>query len=102
MKIPAKIRRVALLEKKSLITRGLKLCEEAGELAAEILKYEGEKGSKGKNREQILYDMHLECIDCYLMIMDILVKSGATNKRINTLIDQQLAKWENWLKRKKK
>ena len=68
--------------------------EEAGELAAEILKLEGKKGSKGKTKEEILYDLHLEAIDCMLMAMDILVHTKATNKRINEIIDSQLKKWE--------
>lgn len=94
MKIPKNIRRVSKLEKKTLVERGLKLNEEAGELAAEILKLEGKKGSKGKTKEEILYDLHLEAIDCMLMAMDILVHTKATNKRINEIIDSQLKKWE--------
>ena len=94
MKIPKNIRRVSKLEKKTLVERGLKLNEDAGELAAEILKLEGKKGSKGKTKEEILYDLHLEAIDCMLMAMDILVHTKATNKRINEIIDSQLKKWE--------
>ena len=94
MKIPKNIRRVSKLEKKTLVERVLKLNEEAGELAAEILKLEGKKGSKGKTKEEILYDLHLEAIDCMLMAMDILVHTKATNKRINEIIDSQLKKWE--------
>ena len=94
MKITKNISRVSKLEKKNIVERGLKLNEEAGELAAEILKLEGKKGSKGKTKEEILYDLHLEAIDCMLMAMDILVHTKATNKRINEIIDSQLKKWE--------
>ncbi len=101
MKIPEKIKRVARLEKKSLITRGLKLCEEAGELAAEILKYYDEKPMKeGETKEIVLSKIHLEATDSLLMACDILIKSGATDKIINDLVNQQLAKWEGYLKNK--
>ncbi len=93
MKIPNKVVRVALAEKKSLSDRGLKMCEEAGELAAEILRYQGLKGAKGKTKEEILYMLHLEAVDCLLMSMDILVKTGATEKRIRKIMDSQLKKW---------
>ena len=94
MKIPKNIRRVSNLETKTLIERGLKLNEEAGELAAEILRLEGKKGSRGKSQKEILYDLHLEAIDCMLMAMDILVHTKAPNKRINAIINSQLKKWE--------
>ena len=93
MKIPKRVRKVSKLEKKSLVARGLKLNEEAGELAAEILKLEGMKGAKGKTRKEILYDLHLEAIDCMLMSMDILVYTGATEKRIAAIMNSQLDKW---------
>ena len=99
MKIPNKVKKVSRLEKKSLVARGLKLNEEAGELAAEILKLKGMKGRKGKSKTEVLYDLHLEAVDCLLMSMDILVHTGATEKRINAIMDSQLAKWsENFKK----
>lgn len=94
MKIPKRVKRVSKLETKSLIARGLKLNEEAGELAAEILKLEGMKDAKEATREEILYNLHLEAIDCLLMSMDILIHTGATKKRINAIIKSQLDKWE--------
>lgn len=97
MKIPNRVARVSKLEKKSLPCRGLKLCEEAGELAAEILKLCGEKGTKGKTKREVLADLHLEAVDCMLMSMDILVITGAKEKTIKTIMDNQLKKWERKL-----
>ncbi len=98
MKIPLKVRKVSLLETKTLAERGLKLNEEAGELAAEILRYKGLKGAKGKTKEEILYDLHLEAVDCLLMSMDILVHTGASEKRIKKIMDSQLRKWMKGIK----
>jgi NTP pyrophosphatase (non-canonical NTP hydrolase) len=94
MKIPKRVIRVSKLEKKSLVSRGLKLNEEAGELAAEILKYVGEKGANGKSQKEILADLHLEAVDCLLMAMDILVHTGASEKVIAKIMKSQLKKWE--------
>jgi NTP pyrophosphatase (non-canonical NTP hydrolase) len=91
--IPNRVRKVSRLEKKTLVERGLKLNEEAGELAAEILKYKGLKGAKGKTKKEILYDLHLEAVDCMLMAMDVLVHTNATNARIRKIMNDQLDKW---------
>jgi NTP pyrophosphatase (non-canonical NTP hydrolase) len=94
MKIPKRVAEISRREKKSLVSRGLKLNEEAGELAAEILKLVGEKGAKGKTQKEILADLHLEAVDCMLMAMDILVHTGATEKVIAKIMKKQLNKWE--------
>ena len=69
--------------------------EEAGELAAEILKYKGMKGAKGKSKKQILEDLHLEAVDTMLMAMDILCHTGATEKNIREIMDNQIIKWQD-------
>lgn len=93
--IPKAVRKVSKLETKSLTARGVKLMEEAGELAAEILRVEGEKNFKGKSKEQVLYDLHLEAVDTMLMAMDILVHTGATDKRIKEIMKNQMEKWKD-------
>lgn len=98
--IPKRVVEVSKREKKSLDRRGLKLCEEAGELAAEILKYLGEKGSNGKTKKQILAALHLEAVDCMLMAWDILVHTGATDKTVSKIMKRQLNKWERNFKKK--
>jgi NTP pyrophosphatase (non-canonical NTP hydrolase) len=99
MKIPKRVKQVSRKERKSLVSRGLKLNEEAGELAAEILKFVGEKGAKGKSKKEILADLHLEAVDCLLMAMDILVHTGASEKVISRIMNSQLNKWERNFKK---
>lgn len=101
MKIPKKVRQVSKLERRSLLARGLKLNEEAGELAAEILKYLGEKGKNGKTKEEVLDHLRLEGIDCLLMSMDILCHVGTSDKQITSIMNSQLAKWKSGLKDRK-
>lgn len=94
MKIPKQVRSISKREKRSLLARGLKLNEEAGELSAEILKYLGQKGRNGKTKEEVREHLHLEGIDVMLMAMDILCHTGATDKDITKIMKSQLAKWE--------
>lgn len=101
MKIPQRVREVARKETRSLLARGLKLNEEAGELSAEILKLKGMKGRKGKSEAEVMYDLHLEAVDCLLMSMDILVHTGATSRRINKIMNSQLEKWEAGISNRK-
>ena len=99
MKIPRKLIKASKSENRSLVARGLKLNEEAGELAAEILKYKGMKSTKGKTKKEVLYDLHLEAVDCLIMAFDVLVATGATNKRIDCIMNSQLDKWMNYKKK---
>ncbi len=99
MKIPTRVKKVSRRETKTLVERGLKLNEEAGELAAEILRFEGLKGARGKSKKEILYDLHLEAVDCLLMSMDILVHTGASEKRIRGIMESQLDKWMDGCKK---
>lgn len=93
MKIPPIVRKISKKERKTLERRGLKLTEEAGELAAEILKHIGEKGRKGKTKAEVLDHLHLEAVDVMLMAMDILAFTGATDKKITTIMNAQLGRW---------
>lgn len=97
MKIPLQVKQVTRLEKKSLVARGLKLNEEAGELAAEILRFEGMKSANGKSKEEILDAIHLEAVDCMLMAFDILVHTGASDKKVEAIMNSQLKKWRKGL-----
>ena len=93
--IPTRIRKVSKLEKKNLSSRLNKLFEEGGELAVEVLRYNDEKSAKGKTKEEVLYDLHLEAVDCMLMAMDILCHTGASDKRIREIMSGQMKKWED-------
>ena len=93
--IPKIVRKLSKLEKRPLLGRSVKLMEEAGELAAEILRLENMKSRKGKSKEQVLYDLHLEAVDCMLMAMDILAHTGATDARIKSIMKNQVEKWQD-------
>jgi NTP pyrophosphatase (non-canonical NTP hydrolase) len=95
--IPHKIREISLLETKTLVERGLKLTEEVGELAAEILKFEGLKPTNGKSGIDVLQALRLEAVDCMLMSMDILAYTQTTDDRIKEIIESQLEKWKSQL-----
>ena len=92
--IPERVRKVSLLEKKTLVERGLKLNEEAGELAAEILKYRGLKDAGGKMKKEILYDLRLEIVDVLLMSYDLLVYTKTSEECIRKIMNSQLDKWD--------
>lgn len=93
MKYPNKLKKASRLEKRTLLARGMKLFEESGECAAEILKLKGLKGSKEKSKEEVLYDLHSEAVDTLIMALDILYYTKASEKRINEILDSQLNKW---------
>jgi len=93
--IPKTIRKASKQEKKNLSQRLNKLFEEGGELAAEILRFQHQKNRKGKSKEEVRYDLHLEAVDCMLMVMDILCHTGASDKRIREIMNGQMAKWKD-------
>lgn len=81
-------------DKGTLVERGLKLSEEVGELAAEILKsvdYKYHKNTPDEIRTGIL----LESVDCMIMVFDILNKAGYSKSDIMTMTLSQLNKWKN-------
>jgi hypothetical protein len=99
--LPKKLVDISSKDRRPLIPRGLKLCEEAGECAAEILKYSGYKGRKGKTEKQVLNHLRLEAVDCLIMAMDILVATKTADKQINEIMNGQLDKWQGQIKSKK-
>ena len=96
--IPSKLKRISKKEKRSLLARALKANEEAGELSAEVLKLEGEKGRNGKTEKEVREHLWLEAIDTLTVCMDILVATGATQKKIDEIFNQQMDKWEAKMK----
>lgn len=98
MKIPKQVRKVSKLEKRSLLARGLKLNEEAGELSAEILKFLGEKGKNGKTKAEVLDHLRLEAVDVWLMASDILCYTNTSDEQITDIMNSQLSKWRSGLK----
>lgn len=88
-------------EKFGIVERGLKLSEESGELAAEILKLIGFKNSE-LGKEQIKQDMLLESVDCLIMVFDIMTYMGFTKQQIVDMSEKQVNKWLNNIKKEQK
>ncbi len=79
-------------EKYGIVERGLKLSEETGELAAEILKLVGFKNCD-ESKEQIKENMLLESVDCLIMVFDIMTHIGYTKQQIIDMSEKQVNKW---------
>lgn len=79
-------------EKYGIVERGLKLSEETGELAAEILKFVGFKNIDSSTSE-IEQHMLLELTDCLIMIFDIMTYMGFTKQQIIDMSEKQVNKW---------
>ena len=90
--IPKTLRKVSRLEPKNLVERGLKLCEENGELAAEIFKLLGKKKSQ-VTKKQTLANLREEAVDCLIMSMDILAHTNTSNRQVKRLFDKKMKKW---------
>lgn len=86
--------------KKLLVERVVKLTEEVGELAAEVLI---ENGYSNKYRKPGLVEKNIrtEAVDCLIMVLDILNFVGATKEDINKLVNKKVNKWEKGIAKKK-
>lgn len=81
------------LEKPGILERGLKLTEECGELAAEILKLEGFKRTD-ESEEVIKEKILLESTDCLIMVLDIMSQMGFSKEQIHEMSMKQIGKWK--------
>ena len=79
-------------EKHGILERGLKLGEEYGELAAEILKLKEYKRTL-ESKDQIKNNILLEATDCLIMVYDILINMGFTKSEIVDMSEKQISKW---------
>lgn len=86
------IKNVSKLETGGLIERGLKLSEESGELAAEILKLVDFK-KNNLTKEQIRENILLESSDCLIVILDIMIHMGFSKEEIVNMSEKQINKW---------
>lgn len=88
-----RIERLAKQEKKTLIQRMVKLQEECGELAQEVLVHEKASGSQYKQAgaDGILG----ECADVMLVVLSIYFGSGGTVDELSSRLDKKSQKWES-------
>lgn len=86
------------LEKKVTIAeKGLKLTEEVGELAAELLKITGYKHTND-TKEEALEKSLLESCDVMIMIFGIMNQLGFTKQQIVEMTEKQVNKWAEYVK----
>lgn len=80
-------------EPKSAMEVMVKLQEECGELAAEMLKYIGKKGSKGQNKKQIRMNILEEGCDTIITVVSVLEKFGFSEEDLSKMIIKKCKKW---------
>jgi len=91
-----KIFDASMFDRKSLESKGLKLAEEAGEVAGAILSYNGADGCvyKAKTREHVLEEL----IDVIMVAgaMIYLLEGGRVDEEeIDIILDKKIGKWLN-------
>ena len=90
---------IAKYQKADIVKKGLKLCEESGELAAEILKkveYKYTEDSIETIRENLLD----EAVDCLIMVFDILSSESYTIEEIINSSDKKTGEWIDKIKKR--
>ena len=86
------------LEKQVTIAeKGLKLTEEVGELAAELLKITGYKYTNDTKEEAIQKSL-LESCDVLIMTFGIMIQLGFTKQQIVDMTESQVNKWLKYVK----
>jgi phosphoribosyl-ATP pyrophosphohydrolase len=88
-------------EPKDLIAKGLKLCEESGELAAEILKLKGLKSTR-EVRSTINRNIVLEGADCLFILFQILSENNVSISAIENALKNKINKRNIKLNQKKR
>ena len=71
----------------------LKVMEESGELAAEVLKLIGHKVTK-ESKAKILKNLKSEGVDTFLATLDVLNLAGVSKEEILALSDKAIEKWK--------
>jgi NTP pyrophosphatase (non-canonical NTP hydrolase) len=81
----------------SLSDKGLKLTEEVGELAAELLKITGYKHTTD-TKEEATKKALLESVDTMIMIFSIMNYLNFDKKQIVEMTESQIKKWLSYIK----
>lgn len=85
------IEKLSKKEAKTLLQRMVKLQEEVGELAQEVLVFQNASGSQHKNASD---DGILgECVDVVIVALSIYFSSGGTKENLSELVDKKALKW---------
>jgi NTP pyrophosphatase (non-canonical NTP hydrolase) len=91
-----KIQKLSLEEKKNLLERTLKLQEETGELAEQVLIAHKSSGSQYKkpNKDAI----KKEAVDVTLVALSIFFLEGGTPKQLKKILKAKTTKWKKFIK----
>lgn len=89
------IKELSLKEPKSILERFLKLSEECGELAEEILIERKASGFQHKSSTDGILG---ESVDVLLVAFSIFFKNGGSIEELNELIEKKAAKWQRYQK----
>ncbi len=88
------IERLSKKEPKTLLQRMVKLQEEVGELAQEVLIHESASGTQHKSHgpDGVLG----ECVDVALVVLSIYFQQGGTLQHLEEAVARKSAKWEKY------
>lgn len=91
-----KIVELTYKDKKTLVERALKTCEEAGELAGAVLSYTGTASCvyKGKTLE----DVTEELADIIICALSVSIQAGISLEQLEKTIDIKAEKWAEIIK----
>ncbi len=89
-----RIEQLASLEPKSTMERMVKLQEEVGELAQEVLIHHQASGSSSKSPG--VDGIAGECVDVIIVALSIFFKNGHTQDELKQLIEKKCEKWEKF------
>lgn len=92
------IQQLAKKEPKNPQEMGLKLCEEAGEVAQAILSYTQTSGNQYKQLSS--EDVKEECIDTMLVAASLYFKMpGSSKEELMTILETKMGKWERYMEK---
>ena len=89
-----KIKKLSLAEQKNLLARMVKLQEESGELAQEVLIHEKCSGSAYK--EAGPDGIMGEAVDVLLVALSIFFKVGGSVEDLGNIMDKKSSKWQKF------
>ena len=90
------IEKLSLAEKKSLLERTVKLQEEAGELAEQVLIASKASGSQYKKSQRNAIKQ--EAVDVTLVALSIFFLEGGTPSELSKIVKSKAAKWKKFKK----
>lgn len=92
------VKKLSLTENKNILERMVKLQEEVGELAQEILISEQVSGSTHKSPGKD--GIKGECVDVILVALSIFFKAGHDEAELEKIMQAKSERWDSFQKKK--